>query len=114
MTLLIVALIGTSISFFLVPQWPFLAVLALLLSASLALLRAELPVGYSVGQLALFLVFLIGIGHSIGDWEVPEYVEPILSRYAQVAIVCSLYLGCAILLRRGQVDLRVRLRGTQP
>ena len=110
-TILVVALICTAMSFFVASQWPFLALMALLLSTSLVLLRAQRPVGYYVGQLGLFLALLIGIGHSIGDWEVPEHVEPILSPYAQVAIVCALYLGCAILLRRAQAEMRIRLPG---
>ena len=111
LAILLVALIGAAMLLLVAPALPIPAALILLLSTSLALLWRQQPAGYSVGQTGLFLVFLIGIVHAIGDYDLPEYVEPVLSPYAQVAIVCLLYLGCAIVLRRGQAKMRVRLRG---
>jgi hypothetical protein len=109
--LLVVAFIGTAALLFVAPAWPVPAIMAVVFGTSLALLGLRRPVGYSVGQLGLFLAFLIGIANSIGDWEVPEYVEPVLSPYLQVAIVCLLFLGCAMMIRRAQAKLQQRSLG---
>ena len=111
LAILVVALVGTAVLLLVAQSFPIPAVLIALFSTSLVLLWRQQPAGYSVGQSGLFLVFLICIAYAIGDYEVPEYVEPALSPYAQVAIVCLLYLGCAIMLRRAQANMRVRVRG---
>lgn len=109
--LLVAALVGTATLFFVLHAWPVPATPFVVLGISLALLGLQLPAGFSVGQLGLFLLFLIGVITSIGDWEVPEYVEPMISPLSQVIFVCLLFLGCAVLLRRAQAQMRARLRG---
>jgi hypothetical protein len=110
-TLMVAALIATAWLFLVLPYWPVPATPFAILGISLVLLGFQLPAGFSLGQLGLFFVFLIGVANSIGDWEVPVYVEPMISPMVQVIVVCLLFLGSVIVLRRAQAQMRARLRG---
>jgi hypothetical protein len=109
LAILAVSTIGAGCLFWVLPVWAVPSVLLALNSLALALVALKRPLGYTIGQLGLFLFMLVAVINIVGDPE-DQYPWPsftAVSPYAALAVACICFLGFAIILRRARAQLQV-------
>jgi hypothetical protein len=87
------------------PNWQFQTLIFSLTSTSLLLVLARKPVGYSVGQLGLFLMLLVSVARIIGDYETPDPQPLTTSPYLVLGILCAAFIAIAGVLRKAQIEM---------
>jgi len=101
------------------PHWHVPALLTAITGVSTALVIAGKPVGFSLAQVGLFLLFLIGVVYVIGDPEGPEGPKPwpaytALSPYAALIAVCLVFLACAVVLQKAAAEMKNSFAEVEP
>ena len=93
------------------PNWHVPALLIAITGVSTALVLAGKPIGFSLAQVGLFLLFLIGVVYVIGDPEGPEGptswpAYTAFSPYAALIAVCLIFLACAVVLQKAAAEMQ--------
>jgi hypothetical protein len=88
-----------------VPQWQLPTLLFALAFSALVLVLANKPAGYFLGQLGLFLMFLVAILFVIGDYETPEPRPATFYRYLALGTICVLFVFAVGILRKARNEI---------
>jgi uncharacterized membrane protein len=87
------------------PNWQVPILLFALALLALVLVLAKRPIGYSIGQLCLFLMLIVAILFIIGDFEAPNPQPLTRYPYLFLGLFCAAFIAIAAVLRKAQTEM---------